>query len=98
MKYTIETSNSIKSFENLYEAMEYAKTLDTKDYKVHRGDIEKVAKKYTEAQKRATLKYQKNKVKIQLLVSPTKREEYRGKATAQGKSLQQYIIDCIERG
>lgn len=33
--------------------------------------------KYTEAQKKATLKYQEDKVKIQILVSPEQRENYK---------------------
>ena len=33
-----------------------------------------MANKYTEAQKKASLKYQENKVKIQILVTPEQRE------------------------
>ena len=35
--------------------------------------------------------------RIALSVPLGKKEEYRKKAEAQGKSLNQYIIDCIEK-
>ena len=52
--------------------------------------------KYTEAQKKATLKYQEDKVKIQILVSPEQRENYKKKASDRGLSLTQLIIDLLE--
>ena len=33
-----------------------------------------------------------------ITVPKGKKEEYKAKAEAEGKSLNQYIIDCIERG
>ena len=55
-----------------------------------------MANKYTEAQKKATLKYQADKVKIQLLVTPDQREAYRAMANSKGLSLQKYIISLLE--
>lgn len=52
--------------------------------------------KYTEAQKKATLKYQENKVKIQILVTPEQREKYRAMASSRGLSLTQLIIKLLE--
>lgn len=52
--------------------------------------------KYTEAQKKATLKYQENKVKIQILVTPEQREKYRVMASSRGLSLTQLIINLLE--
>ena len=52
--------------------------------------------KYTEAQKKATIKYLKQTVSIQIRVTEAKREEYREKAQKAGKSLNQYIIDLLE--
>ena len=55
-----------------------------------------MANKYTESQKRATLKYQENKVKIQILVTPEQREKYRVMASSRGLSLTQLIINLLE--
>ena len=52
--------------------------------------------KYTEAQKKASLKYQENKVKIQILVTPEQREKYRAVASSRGLSLTQLIIKLLE--
>lgn len=52
--------------------------------------------KYTEAQKKATLKYQEDKVKIQILVTPDQREKYRAVASSRGLSLTQLIIKLLE--
>lgn len=97
MKYTVETSDSIESFDSLYEAMKYVKTLNTKDYEVYRGGYKTMGNTYTEAQKKATLKYHADKVKIQILVSPDKREKYRELASSRGLSLTQLIVDLLER-
>ena len=40
----------------------------------------------------------KNYDRINLVVPKGKKEEYRQRAEAEGKSLNQYIIDCIENG
>lgn len=55
-----------------------------------------MANKYTEAQKKASLKYQENKVKIQILVTPEQREKYRVMASSRGLSLTQLIINLLE--
>lgn len=55
-----------------------------------------MANKYTEAQKRATLKYQEDKVKIQILVTPEQREKYKTLANSRGLSLTQLIVNLLE--
>lgn len=57
-----------------------------------------MANKYTEAQKRATLKYQADKVKIQILVTPEQREKYKALASSKGLSLTQLIVKLLEDG
>ena len=52
--------------------------------------------KYTEGQKKASYKYQENKVKIQILVTPEQREKYRVMASSRGLSLTQLIINLLE--
>jgi len=54
-----------------------------------------MANKYTEAQKRATLKYQEDKVKIQILVTPEQREQYKAHAESKGTNLTQLIIELL---
>ena len=54
--------------------------------------------KYTEAQKKATAKFMADKHTIRVVVPKSKADEYKAKADALGKSLNQFIIDCIERG
>lgn len=54
--------------------------------------------KYTESQKNATAKFMEDKHVIRVVVKKTKADEYKAKAKAEGKSLNQYIIDRIERG
>lgn len=53
---------------------------------------------YSEAQKKATLKYrEKNYARINLDLKKEKKEEYRKQAENQGMSLNAYIISLIER-
>ena len=52
---------------------------------------------YTESQKQAILRYQADKVKIQILVKPAQREKYRALAKSKGISLSQLIIDLLEK-
>lgn len=53
--------------------------------------------KYTEAQKRATAKYQKeNTEMISFRVSKGKKELYKSLADKEGKSLSSFIIDMLE--
>ena len=55
-----------------------------------------MAEKYTEAQKRASYKYQADKVKIQILVSPDQRDKYKALANSKGLSLTQLIVNLLE--
>lgn len=57
-----------------------------------------MGKVYTEAQKKATAKFMADKHTIRVVVTKEKANQYKAKAEAEGKSLNQYIIDCIERG
>ena len=54
--------------------------------------------KYTEAQKKATNEYMKKMHTIKVVVTKEKADEYKMLAKAEGKSLNQFIIDCIEKG
>lgn len=56
-----------------------------------------MANKYTEAQKKASYKYQADKVKIQILVTPEQREKYRALANSKGISLTQLIVNLLEK-
>lgn len=52
---------------------------------------------YSDAQKRATLKYRKeNYARINLDLKKEKKEEYRAQAAARGLSLNAYIISLLE--
>ena len=52
---------------------------------------------YTEAQKKATLKYRKeNYARINLDLKKEKKEEYKAQAAARGLSLNAYIIGLLE--
>lgn len=53
--------------------------------------------KYTQAQAKAAKKYIDKLEEIKFRVPIGKKEEYRQRAGAKGKSLNQYIIDCIEK-
>lgn len=55
-----------------------------------------MAEKYTEAQKRASYKYQSDKVKIQILVTPDQRDKYKALANSRGLSLTQLIVNLLE--
>ncbi len=54
--------------------------------------------KYTQSQIKATKKYLETLDEIRIRAPKGKKDEYKAKAEAEGKSLNQYIIDCIERG
>lgn len=56
-----------------------------------------MGRKYTDAQKKATLKYQEDKVKIQILVTPDQRETYRQLAKNKGMNLTKLIINLLEK-
>lgn len=54
--------------------------------------------RYTEAQNRATQKYVKNNYDdIKVRVAKGKREQYKTHAETQGKSLNQLIIELLDR-
>ena len=53
--------------------------------------------KYTEAQKKASIKYLKDKTdSIQIRTPKGTKDRWRGAATERGKSLNQFIIDTME--
>lgn len=52
--------------------------------------------KYTEAQATAIREYKKNIDEIKLRVPKGKKAEYKKRAAAEGKSLNQFIVDKIE--
>ena len=54
--------------------------------------------KYTDAQKKAANEYMKKMHTIRVVVTKEKANEYKMLAQAAGKSLNQFIIDCIEKG
>ena len=55
-----------------------------------------MGKEYTEAQKRASLNYQKNKAQIKITVTPEQRKHYKALAESKGLSLTQLIIKLLE--
>ena len=57
-----------------------------------------MANKYTEAQNKATQKYIKNNYdQISIRIPKGKREIYKAHAEAQGKSLNQLIVDLLDK-
>lgn len=54
--------------------------------------------KYTEAQAKASREYLKNLDEIRIRIPKGKKTEYKQAAETAGKSLNQFIIDCIEKG
>lgn len=55
-----------------------------------------MADKYTEAQKRASLKYQADKAQIKITVSKTQREEYQKLAADKGMTLTELIVSLLD--
>lgn len=53
--------------------------------------------KYTEAQANATANYMADKHTIRVVVTKEKADEYKKAASAEGKSLNKFVIDCIEK-
>lgn len=52
---------------------------------------------YTEAQKRATIKYQRDKlVQLNIRVTPEEQKLVKAAAAAAGKSLRRYIVDIAK--
>ena len=56
-----------------------------------------MAEKYTEAQKRASLKYQADKAQIKITVSPEQRDRYQKLASSRGVTLTKLIVDLLEK-
>lgn len=54
--------------------------------------------KYTPSQAKATANYMKDKHTIRVIVTKEKADEYKRFAKSEGKSLNKFIIDCIEKG
>lgn len=53
--------------------------------------------KYTEAQKQATLRYLKESTEdVRIRVPKGTKDEWKAAAERDGKSLQRFIIDCVE--
>lgn len=55
-----------------------------------------MAEKYTEAQKRASLKYQADKAQIKITVSTEQREKYKKLAESKGVTLTELIVGLLE--
>jgi len=53
---------------------------------------------YTKAQAESAKKYLSNFDEIRIRIPKGKKEEYKQMAKAEGKSLNQFVIDCIEKG
>lgn len=53
--------------------------------------------KHYEQRKKANERYLAKLDEIRIRVPSGKKEEYKQKAEAAGKSLNQYIVDCIEK-
>ena len=51
-----------------------------------------------EQRKESNKRYLKTLDEIRIRIPKGKKEEYKKKAATQGKSLNQFIIDCIEKG
>ena len=53
--------------------------------------------KYTESQRKATETYMKDKHQLRVFVPKEDAVRYKEYARAQGKSLNKFIIECIEK-
>lgn len=53
--------------------------------------------KYTEAQKKASLKYQSDKAQIKLTVAPEQHQRYHQHAQKKGISLTKLIVSLLEK-
>ena len=56
-----------------------------------------MANKYTEAQKRASLNYQKGRAQIKITVSKEQRDQYQQHAELRGVTLTRLITDLLDR-
>lgn len=55
-----------------------------------------MADKYTEAQKRASLKYQADKAQIKITVSTDQRDRYKKLAESKGVTLTELIVSLLD--
>lgn len=53
--------------------------------------------KYTEGQARASAKYMADKHQVRLIVPEADFERYKAEAERQGLSINQFVINCIEK-
>lgn len=53
--------------------------------------------KYTDAQKKAILKYQENKTTIKITITPDQKEKYKQLAESKGLNLTQLIVNLLEK-
>jgi predicted DNA binding CopG/RHH family protein len=53
--------------------------------------------KYTDAQKKAILKYQENKTTIKITITPDQKEKYKQLAENKGLNLTQLIVNLLEK-
>ena len=60
------------------------------------SELEKKPSKYTEAQKRASLKYQQDKAQIKITVSKEQREKYQKLASDRGVTLTELIVSLLD--
>lgn len=57
-----------------------------------------MGRRYTEAQAKASAKYIAGHDEIKIRLPKGMKDEWKQLAKAQGKSLNQFIIDCVEKG
>jgi len=97
MRYIVETSDSIESFDSLHEAMDHVKTLKTKDYEVYPEEGLKMGNTYTEAQKRASLKYQADKAQIKITVDKALRDKWQKHAESKNTTITALITELLNK-
>ena len=56
-----------------------------------------MGRKYTDAQKKAILKYQENKTTIKITITPDQKEKYKQLAESKGLNLTQLIVNLLEK-
>ena len=61
----------------------------------YRGDY--VANRYTDAQKKASMKYQQERAQIKITVSKKQREKYQELAAERNMSMTELIVSLLEK-
>lgn len=56
-----------------------------------------MANKYTDAQKKASLKYQQERAQIKITVTKEQREKYQELAAEKGMSMTELIVSLLEK-